>query len=69
MELQPRAEDLAASVIGLVAENVGLHSCAVAEGAGTLLHRLRRDVPTRQSPAPGLIGWDHGRKRARSHPA
>jgi type II pantothenate kinase len=34
MELQPRAEDLAASVIGLVAENVGLHSCAVAEGAG-----------------------------------
>ena len=34
IELQPRAEDLAASVIGLVAENVALHSCAVAEAAG-----------------------------------
>jgi type II pantothenate kinase len=34
IELQPRAEDLAASVIGLVAENVALQSCAVAEAAG-----------------------------------
>jgi len=34
VESQPRAEDLAASVIGLVAENVALQSCAVAEAAG-----------------------------------
>ena len=33
-ELQPRSEDLAASVIGLVAENVGLQSVALAEAAG-----------------------------------
>ena len=34
IEVQPQAGDLAASVIGLVAENVALHSCAVAEAAG-----------------------------------
>ncbi|MEE3328545.1 MAG: hypothetical protein VX252_14500 [Myxococcota bacterium] len=34
VESQDRAEDLAASVIGLVAENVGLQSAAIAEAAG-----------------------------------
>ena len=34
IEVQPQAGDLAASVIGLVAENVALQSCAVAEAAG-----------------------------------
>ena len=33
-ETEHRGEDLAASVIGLVAENVALQSCAVAEAAG-----------------------------------